>query len=167
MHFEVVTIILLIIGVLAILFSCYYNNICKHEIKDEVNKEYSKEYYDEYGARIEELNRKILEINEYGEFMLNELEKKHKELLFLYQLINEKTKEIEGMETAVSLNQDEDLYENKLTNNPKRINYNQMIIEFSEKGYNIKEIAQLLDIGQGEVKLVLELYERGEKNEKG
>lgn len=180
---QIITIILLIIGIIAILFSHFYdntNNLNQDKKNQDKNQDnFDQDYYDEYGARIDELNNKILEINEYGDFMINELDKKHKELLFLYQLINEKSKEIEKPEIkdVDEKEANEEITNEEITNekviketekiNQKNSNYNQIIIEFSKKGYNIKEIARLLDIGQGEVNLVLELYEKGGKNEKG
>lgn len=166
------TITLVIIGFAAILFSYYKDDKSVPKITKKDNKE---DYYEEYGARIEELNHKIREMNEYGDFMKGELDKKHKELLFLYQMINEKSKDIhihgeifESTNNEIHLAapiQEQFIQETTVEqkSNKQKMNNNQMILEFSEKGYSIKEIAQMLDIGQGEVKLVLDLYEWGEK----
>lgn len=177
MVYEGITITLVVLGLGAILWSYYDFKTIPIKAKEEF-KNKNNEYYEEYGARIDELNQKILELNEYGGFLKSELDKKHKELLFLYQLIHEKTLEIkENKENNyISYNSDseEDLplhvkadniinnttFEQDVTD-VHQVSFNQMILELSEKGYSIKEIAQLLEVGQGEVKLVLDLYEWG------
>ena len=55
------------------------------------NAEYNE---DDEDFVYDEVKSKILELNEYGEYLKNELDAKHKELLFLYQMINEREKEI-------------------------------------------------------------------------
>ncbi|PKM95738.1 MAG: hypothetical protein CVU84_02745 [Firmicutes bacterium HGW-Firmicutes-1] len=169
MNYAGMTITLVILGFGAILWSYYKDD--KSMPKTTKNDD-NEDYYNEYGARIEELNHKIREMNEYGEFMKSELDKKHKELLFLYQMINEKSKDINGNSEVFNSVKEEMRLEvtNKEQFQPQttmleqkteqlKTNHNQMILEFSEKGYSIKEIAQMLEIGQGEVKLVLDLFE--------
>ncbi|PKM49871.1 MAG: hypothetical protein CVV02_14105 [Firmicutes bacterium HGW-Firmicutes-7] len=169
MNYAGMTITLVILGFGAILWSYYKEDKNMPQI---IKKDSKEDYYEEYGARIDELNNKIREMNEYGEFMKSELDKKHKELLFLYQMINEKSKDINCSSEVFEIVQKDSGVDNQIqeqvspTQEPyeegdqlRKINHNQMILEFSEKGYSIKEIAQMLDIGQGEVKLVLDLYE--------
>ncbi len=242
MSYESITMFLLFLGGAAVFWSYYGYNSKTIIPKKTKTEKMDNELYEEYGARIEELNYKILEINEYGGFLKGELDKKHKELLFLYQLIHEKTLEIKelkeqkdskpksgdefkeeiplnnkqeqkkseaaiinkkhnnsraiynipqkekvkvlsennknikdsliGSEKNQMVNSDEEIEFNQLFNkelsrneNIKKDNtktdnsYKQVILELSEKGYSIIEIAQMLDIGQGEVQLVLDLYE--------
>lgn len=176
MIYEGITITLIIIGLSAILWS-YFNDTNTPVINKKQSKEnLNDDYYEEYSARIEELNQKILELNEYGGFLKNELDNKHKELMFLYQLIHEKTKDIRqniDLEPDMSLMGEcqpiddnnikiiEDVSNLQEGEMSQQINFNQLILELSKKGYSIKEIAQLLEVGQGEVKLVLDLYEWG------
>lgn len=173
MVYEGITITLIIIGLSAVLWSYYDNKTVTVVEKKSVKEDENQDYYEEYSARIEELNHKILELNEYGGFLKNELDNKHKELMFLYQLIHEKTKEIKensfiesGEVVFIKDKQEKDFnlneapkFEVESDSEGQQINFNQLILELSEKGYTIKEIAQLLEIGQGEVKLVLDLYE--------
>lgn len=156
--YEGLTIILILFGIGIIIFSFFIDKIGQDKNRFEVNDE----HYEEYGARIEELNQKILDINEYTEFMKRELDSKHRELLFLYQLIREKNKEMESYihlhgskELEDELSMEEEL---KIEQELKVSNNNEMILQLSKKGYSIQEIAQILDIGKGEVKLVIELY---------
>lgn len=243
MSYESITLVLLFLGGTAVFWSYYGFNTTTVIQKKTKPEKMDNELYEEYGARIEELNHKILEINEYGGFLKGELDKKHKELLFLYQLIHEKTIEIKELKEQNYLKQQstdiiqennhrkiKDLEQKKLNNIKSKDNYNNsrailsgsakekketffenekeegidlisgkkqkndnveqelefdqvfneelsrkekadkvntnndnsykhVILELSEKGYSIIEIAQMLDIGQGEVQLVLDLYE--------
>lgn len=152
--YEIVTILLILLGLLIVIISFY--------IKDKNSSEntlYSNEHYEEFGARIEELNNKILQVNEYSEFIKAELEDKHKELLFLYQMINEKSKQINSIDSNIDNSDDSAKDYEELSNKiePKK-NNNKLILELSNKGYTVKEISRMLDIAQGEVKLVLDLY---------
>jgi chromosome segregation ATPase len=169
MIYEAVTIIFLIAG-MAIVISSYYLDSNKRKEKKIQDKNKREEDYEEYGARIEELNKKILELNEYYEFMKGEMDSKHKELLFLYQIINDKSKEINNLEVKAKaeykdqvvceVNNDtaEAVLEEMIANQTEHKNSKKRIINLSEQGYSVKEIARMLDIGQGEVKLVLNLF---------
>lgn len=165
--YEGMMIALIILGICTILWS-YYKDQYAVSTPHKTKNDNVQEQYEEYGARIDELNRKILELNEYSEFMRLELDKKHKELLFLYQLINEKTKEIKGQNEVTNPINDGQLTLDSEQNTEKvmvnkteqqKSNHNKMILQLSERGYLVKDIAQMLDIGQGEVKLVLNLFE--------
>jgi len=119
----------------------------------------------------EEIRDKILELNEYGEFLKNELDTKHKELLFLYQMISEKQKELkprnqiptQGKPVTINSIDDKvdvgDMYDvkegTKLSDNHSQ---NKKIINLSLAGYNSNDIAKKLNIGKGQVELVLKLY---------
>ncbi len=115
---------------------------------------------DAFDAVSKEVNGKIMELNDYTDFVHKEMENKHKELLFLYQLISEKEKDITSddvkqLKTHV-----------KETLKPKRQkislnegnNHNKAIISLYQQGYNVTEIAKKLSIGKGEVKLVIDLF---------
>lgn len=158
--YEGITLFILLIGMVVIVMSFFVTN--REIIEDN---QVDLEDYEEYQARIEEINQKILELNEYSEFMKAELEEKHKELLFLYQLVNEKDKELKkrhvevlpDQNRPVTGNSSEVLMPNQVVQQ-SAMNHNRRIIELSEKGYSIAEIGKLLEIGQGQVKLVLDLY---------
>lgn len=118
---------------------------------------------------IAEIDHKILELNEYSSFIKKELNDKHKELLFLYQLITEKEKNINKLAktsirrleegTGVSESKQEqqsrefkeDIVDATIKNNNKEI------FDLYEKGHSITDIAKTLAIGKGEVKLILDL----------
>lgn len=177
--FEGITIFCIVIGSCLIGYSIFHE---KTTIRKRANEHLEKSFddYEVYSLRIEELNTKILEVNEFSQYISSELDKKHQELLFLYQLIQEKTREIKGLDRTVSIELDnkielvetiidsiEDLNNNlelsseEVNDNLTQVssNKNKMILQLSDKGYEAKEIARMLDIGLGEVKLVLHLYE--------
>lgn len=143
----------------------------------------------------EGLERKIEEINSRSETILLEIEKKQKELLQLYNLIDEQKREITKSKIDICIDEPvkvenvgsmpeikrnkknkskpqpknfaektniepdmtekakEPVKQTFALNNPK---HNE-ILNLSEKGMEPSEIAKSLGIGQGEVKLILEL----------
>lgn len=116
---------------------------------------------------IQEISNKILELNDYSSFIKKELNDKHKELLFLYQLICEKEKNIKKLSNINSINK-ENVVEtisngNEITDEDNTLgsenveNKNHKIIELHNKGYSITDIAKVMALGKGEVKLILEL----------
>jgi hypothetical protein len=117
---------------------------------------------------INEVNDKILELNDYSNFIKKELNDKHKELLFLYQLINEK-------ETNIKKIAEDNLYKEETPKNKEPItifddlpldesvdnkikDQNNQILSLYKEGYNVTEIAKALNVGKGEIKLILDLY---------
>lgn len=167
-------------------------------------------------------NTKILEMNEYAESVLGEINRNHNETVFLYDMLNEKAKEIkttvkdvnntkrqvEKIHAEVKASDDvpadnntdavneskqqekdsrdtKDIAKERLTalnkkNNEKikssegkrKVNRqaekldpdmssNEKILKLNEMGVSVKEIAKQLNLGIGEVKLVIDLYKGG------
>ena len=171
-------------------------------------------------------NTKILEMNEYAESVLGEINRNHNETVFLYDMLNEKAKEIkttvkdvnnakkqvekihaevkESDDIVVNVHDKTDndaktAYENdvyadkdtkdtakerltalvkknddkiKSSDGRKKVNRqaeklapemsnNEKILKLNEKGIAVKEIAKQLNLGIGEVKLVIDLYKGG------
>lgn len=167
-------------------------------------------------------NTKILEMNEYAESVLGEINRNHNETVFLYDMLNEKAKEIkttvkdanntkrqvEKIHAEVKASDDvpadnntdavneskkqekdsmdtKDIAKERLTalnkkNNEKikssegkrKVNRqvekldpdmssNEKILKLNEMGISVKEIAKQLNLGIGEVKLVIDLYKGG------
>ena len=171
-------------------------------------------------------NTKILEMNEYAESVLGEINRNHNETVFLYDMLNEKAKEIkttvkdvnnakkqvekihaevkESDDIVVNVHDKTDndaktVYENdgytdkdtkdtakerltalvkknddkiKSSDGRKKVNRqaeklapemsnNEKILKLNEKGITVKEIAKQLNLGIGEVKLVIDLYKGG------
>lgn len=167
-------------------------------------------------------NTKILEMNEYAESVLGEINRNHNETVFLYDMLNEKAKEIkttvkdanntkrqvEKIHAEVKASDDvpadnntdavneskkqekdsmdtKDIAKERLTalnkkNNEKikssegkrKVNRqvekldpdmssDEKILKLNEMGVSVKEIAKQLNLGIGEVKLVIDLYKGG------
>lgn len=167
-------------------------------------------------------NTKILEMNEYAESVLGKINRNHNETVFLYDMLNEKAKEIkttvkdanntkrqvEKIHAEVKASDDvpadnntdavneskkqekdsmdtKDIAKERLTalnkkNNEKikssegkrKVNRqvekldpdmssNEKILKLNEMGVSVKEIAKQLNLGIGEVKLVIDLYKGG------
>lgn len=115
---------------------------------------------------MEEISNKILELNDYSSFIKQELNDKHKELLFLYQLISEKEKNIKKLSNLKNIRKEEKpqhvinnpvdkLESNNISDNIK--DNNDEIHNLHRKGYSITDIAKVKGLGKGEVKLILEL----------
>lgn len=177
--YEILSSLMIVSGIICVFISyrindSNINNIIKSENKNFITKEGLDEILSEYSIDedIKLVNDKILELNEYAEFIKSEIEKKHKELLFLYQMVAEKEKSISPKEELTykeiekkeitkldeTINKNLENEDNKEIEEKEVYNINIKIIELSNKGYGITEIAQILNIGQGEVKLVLDLY---------
>lgn len=166
-------------------------------------------------------NEKLMAVGEFSDNVLSEMDKTHKEIMFLYNMLNEKEseikklieektnqaklsreemdllkqkqaeeqdvkKDIESKEILKSNDKNsEDLNDLKnpisttITDSPstktfsekeeddeserKRDNSNRQIIELYEDGLSIVDIAKKLNLGKGEVKLVVDLF--SQKNE--
>ncbi|WP_058485181.1 DUF6115 domain-containing protein [Defluviitalea phaphyphila] len=179
----VVGIIMLIIG---IFFIKEKQNINAYLIDDK-QEEIDKQLND----KIEEADKMLQELNEFSSYLKSDVEKKYKELLFLYQLIDEKEKNISNLyylenqkvvsdvdkiEENIQEDIEEDIKKNKdnIETNLEKNNKENMgentqesmilnnknydnIIKLYKRGVNPTDIAKELDIGKGEVELVLSL----------
>jgi transcriptional regulator len=158
------------VGILFIVLSFLYDRTKKTIDQDEAALE------DEtFRKQISIINEKIVEMNEYHDYVQKEMEKKHKELLFLYQMISEKEKLVRQIQVAhhedtpmhevpkafigvnAKVNTEEEKTEEKKISTTT--NTNMKILEMKSQGYQASEIAKILNIGQGEVQLVINLFE--------
>ena len=156
--YEAFTIGFIAVGIIFIILGFTFDRTKRRVDADEAAME-----EDEFRKQVNLVNEKVLELNEYHEFMKSEMEKKHKELLFLYQMIGEKEKairdiqiELERMTMGKAIVESVEA-ETVITHEPDSVK--RKIMELKAQGYNAKEIAKILGIGQGEVALVLNLFE--------
>jgi hypothetical protein len=159
--FDGLLVTLIFIGGLLFIVSFIINqNAINHIDESEEHHEDNEDFV------YEEVKNKILELNEYGEYLKTELDAKHKELLFLYQMINEKEKEIRSTDSTPEKPQEpeghQDMHLNAISQKEvevyKDIHYNKKILDMSIAGYSNQEIAKRLNIGTGQVELVLNLF---------
>lgn len=153
------------IGIIVIIVSILYSRY--EQQKMEINR-VKKDRTDDEKIEYDDVRQKIIELNEYGEYLKAELDKKHKELLFLYQMVLEKQKEINishlevqmGKETDETLYKEEsipDKLEEELSHH-EPMNYNEAILALAKEGKSSTQIAKQLHVGKGQVDLVLNLY---------
>lgn len=157
--FELVLFFTILIGIFLVIYSIIYTKKRNNQSNFEGN--YNNGDISKIDSivktSLEKLDEEITSFEKYSKSAFEELEQKYNELLFLYNLIDDKK-----LETASSFNKkdipvpvDDNIPSNNsnLMNNPK----NRDIIQLSKAGLSINEIAKRLGMGQGEVKIVLDL----------
>lgn len=92
----IIAIVLIVIGIIVFAVSFFYL-----DLKDKYQeKEHNKSNLSNLALEKQEdelidiANEKLTAINEYYTYVMEEIEKKHKELLFLYHMVSEKDNEI-------------------------------------------------------------------------
>lgn len=127
-------------------------------------------------------NEKIMAVNEFSDEIMEKINRNHEEVVFLYKMLNDKEKDIK--ETVKEANtvqkfseeHNADKAEAKISEKDNThslftskeydmsdqgvSNNNDEIIALYSQGKSIIEISRLLDLGQGEVKLVIDLYHK-------
>ncbi|HWT76787.1 MAG TPA: DUF6115 domain-containing protein [Mobilitalea sp.] len=153
-------------------------------------------------------NEKIMAVNEFSDQILEKIKRNHEEVVFLYNMLNDKEKELKAavkeidqskkkvqdiIESRASAEKVQDVKKDKsqtaeklstqaanveksvkaadtpveITQDPLVINSlssnnNSEILALYSKGKSVMEISKLLGLGQGEVKLVIDLF-KGKK----
>ncbi|MDF2608554.1 MAG: hypothetical protein K0R92_28 [Lachnospiraceae bacterium] len=132
-------------------------------------------------------NEKIIAVNDYSNQVLDKIARNHEEVVFLYNMLNEKQNEVKELLCQMD-NTKTDMYEKKVESLPKSNkvpvdtndgilenwnlenktvnndsdstaeNNNKVILDLYKQGKSILEISKMLEIGQGEVKLVIDLF---------
>lgn len=142
-----------------------------------------------------ESNEKIMAISEYSDGVLEQINKAHKEIMFLYSMLNDKHSELTTFANDLtSLKTDMENFSDR-TNEllkeqslaaeraeakeddevpmemPEDVdismvrNHNEMILDAYKAGQDEVDIARSLGLGIGEVRLVIDLYKGESKNE--
>ncbi len=132
-------------------------------------------------------NEKIMSVHDYSNTILEEINKNHNEVMFLYSMLDDKDKEIKNtvhkvQDTIKSIRRMEgELEEQEAVAEPEGIvpeiqpeeismlldteekddlkNNNDIILQLHKEGKSNLEIARALGLGLGEVKLVLDLFQ--------
>lgn len=180
--YEGITLGFIGVGIIFIILSLFFD-----KTKHVINEDEAAMDENEFRKQVTMVNDKILELNDYHSFIQEEIEKKHKELLFLYQMISDKEKTVRSIQVELEQLKNslehmtvdsqiinelpleisprkkelDEIIENEKESLIKEdiLNKNGRIIHLKKQGYDVKEIAKILDIGQGEVRLVLNLFE--------
>jgi len=122
---------------------------------------------------INDADSTAMELTKISQSVVTEIDDKYQQLLYLYSLIEEKSEKLgsntKQPQARIDVSIDESFnYQNKKTEttvkavekgfDPRLVNDKyRSVFELYNKGLSVAEIARSLGIGQGEVKLVLEL----------
>ena len=154
-------------------------DMVKHQV-DEVIKQQISGLSEKTEAALDKIsNTKILEMNEYADNVLKEINRNHNEVMFMYDMLNEKDKEIKTTVKSVNATNTQArgmgtvrerlIKLDETQKAPQRISVdefplddkldkNQKIMTLYNNGYNDIDIAKRLKFGVGEVRLVIKLY---------
>lgn len=128
-------------------------------------------------------NEKIIAVHEFSEQVLEKIRHNHEEVVFLYNMLGEKEEELKNLMKNVdkqkritqevsnnSVQKEIKITDNSskkvikpIVNNDNSGNSNQKILELYAQGFSIIDISKALEMGQGEVKLVVDLFKEGTK----
>ncbi len=154
---QIMLFVTLILGIGLVLFSLI---LPKNELETK-NDELETNAIEAIDRSITEMDKTMDEFNNMAQDVFKQLDEKYQELLFLYSLIEEKRAEIAdiyaqtgGVKQSTPPPKPQ-VIENKPPQftNPKHQEINTLV----QRGYSVADIAKTLNIGQGEVKLILEL----------
>ena len=147
---------------------------------DNIIEQKMQDIEDKTEARLDKLsNTKILEMNEYADGVLKEINRNHNEVMFMYDMLNEKDKEIKTTVKDVNgtrMNRNTNAYSEKKSQNKQSaqnkpsvkndiaevvlddaLSSNEKIIKLYNSGYRDVDIAKRLKMGVGEVRLIINL----------
>lgn len=144
---------------------------------DSIIEKKMQDIEDKTEARLDKIsNTKILEMNEYADGVLKEINRNHNEVMFMYDMLNEKDKEIKTTVKDVNVTRMNrgyaynDAKQQSAMEEPKIVmqdiedfvldesfSTHDKIRQLYSNGYNDVEIAKRLKIGVGEVRLVINL----------
>lgn len=134
-------------------------------------------------------NEKIIAVHDFSEQILEKIKHNHEEVVFLYNMLGEKEEELknlmknadkqkkvleesviqpvrtEGKTVSAGKIPATKSEHKNLDNLDTGSNSNQKILELYSNGFSIVDISKTLEIGQGEVKLVVDLYKEGIKQQ--
>ena len=144
---------------------------------DSIIEKKMQDIEDKTEARLDKIsNTKILEMNEYADGVIKEINRNHNEVMFMYDMLNEKDKEIKTTVKDVNVTRMNrgyaynDAKQQSAMEEPKivmqdiedfvldeSLSTHDKIRQLYSNGYNDVEIAKRLKIGVGEVRLVINL----------
>lgn len=122
-------------------------------------------------------NEKIMAVDEFSNQILEKIEQNHKEVIFMYNMLEEKDKKLKEVpekkpqaqkkisagtaKEKKAVKKKSDVVAEKIPSSNVMVETsetNQKIRELYQSGKSILEISKELDMGQGEVKLIIDLY---------
>lgn len=163
-------------------------NNMKEQIDSIIKEEIDSTMYKTEDRLCQISNEKIMAVSEYSDQVLEKINQNHTEAVFLYNMLNEKEESIKNLfknsntqsvkkeepnkdrvgriKNNVKSNQNlKKVEDSKLDETQEIIDQklkNEHILKLYSEGKSIIEIAKMLEVGQGEIKLVIGLSQ-GEK----
>jgi len=177
---QIVLFIAISIGIGLVVFALFKFSATKKENDSDdsasVNSKELENAIKDINKTKEEIDKTMEEFSELTGSVFREIDEKYHELLFLYTLMDDKKTEIDNFykeskqstpstsmpvqrnlspehQISQKATQEKKIKERATISNPKL----DQIIELEKLGLSLSEIAKKLDMGQGEVKLILEL----------
>lgn len=144
-------------------------------------------------------NEKIMAVDEFSDSVLEKISQNHSEVIFLYNMLNEKERELKELVASVNQASNKNVAKNKKPQNAmeeqkqiseekrgavsksstkkaessprnqefelseqdkkKEAHTREEILDLHEQGLSITDIARKLNMGKGEIKLIIDLYQ--------
>lgn len=161
MIFNVLIFISIVVGIGLIVFSVINFNP-KEEGLDSFNTNLDTDRaLEKLAISINDADNAIDELSKLSQNIFDEINTKYQELLYLYSFIDEKQKELSLNYEKVDLSVSNDLHILGESNSQSTVtnlnNKHKEILSLYNKGMSVSEIAKALNLGQGEVKLIIDL----------
>ena len=161
MVLQIIGIILMIVGIICIMYALVVFSRNKPAAEEDYLE---KSILSSIEDKTDEIDKTIDEFDKVSGVVLTQLDEKYNELLFLYSLIDDKKAAMAGLggssepQIAKKLSEFAELSQvsagnGKKFKNAKHGEVNKLI----EQGVSVADAAKQLGIGQGEVRLILEL----------
>ena len=156
---QIAGIVLMVIGIMCILYAL----IVFSKNKPSVNEDYlERSILSSIGDKTSEIDKTIDEFDKVSGEVLTQLDEKYNELLFLYSLIDDKKAEAAGQrdnepQIAKKLSEFAELSQTSSAGKQFKNAKHDKVKKLIEQGISVADAAKQLGIGQGEVKLILEL----------
>ena len=161
MDLQIIMIVLMVIGVVFLGISIFGNKFINYNEQESTNNKISTANKN-LDYSIEEGRRLVKSLNEMTEYIVNEIEGKNKELLFLYELIERKEKLLNQapIQEQKLVNRKHEIINNKIENeeNLNKRKDSNSILELYNEGNSPIDIAKKLNLGIGEVKLMIDFH---------
>ena len=225
-------IVLIIVGIIVIIVSCRLvdkngksdgkSTLIPFSFEENISEDDKKKLMEKMKERLADIsedtiirtddtlskvsNEKIIAVNEFSDQILEKIKRNHEEVVFLYNMLNDKEKELKAAVKEIDLSKKkvQDIFESKTaieklqtskgakndlpdqaaaksqpaqrqsidsqailevevpSLNSLNSNNNTQILALYSQGKSVMEISKFLGMGQGEVKLVIDLF-KGKK----
>jgi len=157
---QIAGIALMVVGIICILYALIVFSKSRPPV---VNEDYlERSILSSIGDKTNEIDKTIDEFDKVSGEVLTQLDEKYNELLFLYSLIDDKKTEVAKQrdaepQIAKKLSEFAELSQTSTVGKRFKNAKHDEVKKLIEQGISVADAAKELGIGQGEVKLILEL----------